>query len=69
MYRQRKDDRRDFDWNSSFPLITKGGYLVKEDRRIIPDRRLGNIHLEWIDAADYKFTEYFANTAFYTSGK
>jgi hypothetical protein len=62
-------DRRSFDWNSSFPLITKRGYLVKEDRRSIPDRRLGNIHLELLDAADHKFSEYFAKTSLFSSCK
>ena len=53
MYIQRKKDRRSFTGKTIFPLKTKGGSLVEVDRRIMPDRRLGNIHLEVIDAVDF----------------
>jgi hypothetical protein len=69
MYSQRKKDRRSFGGKTSFPLKTKGGYLVEGDRRSMPDRRLGNIHLELVDTVDHGFSEYFANTSFYLSGK
>jgi len=52
MFTERKKDRRSFGGKTSFPLKTKGGYLVEEDRRSVPDRRLGNIHLEMVDAVD-----------------
>jgi hypothetical protein len=63
MYTQRKKDRRSFDRKSSFPIKTKGG-LVEEDRRSIPDRRLGNIHLELVDAVDDGYSGCFAETLF-----
>jgi hypothetical protein len=69
MYTQRNKDRRGFGGRTSFPLKTKEGRLVKEDRRSIPDRRLGNIHLELIDAVDHGFSGCFADTPFYLSGK
>jgi hypothetical protein len=62
MYTQRKKDRRNFGGKTSFPLKTKGGCLVEEDRRSIPDRRLGNIHLELVDAVDHGISECFADT-------
>ena len=65
MYTHRKKDRRSFGGKTSFPLKTKGGSLVEEDRRSIPDRRLGNIHLELVDAVDHGYSECFANTPYY----
>ena len=67
MYAKRSKDRRGFGGKSSFPLKTKGGNLVEQDRRSIPDRRLGNIHLELVDADDHGYLECFANTSFYLS--
>jgi|GEM_PF-1658516 len=69
MYTQRKQDRRSFAVKKSFPLITKGGCLVKEDRRSIPDRRFSNIHLEMDDTAGHVFAECVADTPFDLSGK
>lgn len=50
MYTQRKKERRGFSGKTSFPLVTNEGYEVEQDRRNFPDRRLGNLHLELIDA-------------------
>jgi hypothetical protein len=69
MYSQRKKDRRDFGGKTSFPLKTNGGCLVEKDRRSTPDRRLGNIHLEVIDAGDHVLPDYLSNTELYPSGK
>jgi len=69
MYSQRKKERRSFGGKASFPLKTIGGCLVENDRRSIPDRRLGNIHLEVIDAGDHGLPDYLSNTAIYSSGK
>jgi hypothetical protein len=69
MYSQRKKERRGFSGKTSFPLVTNGGYLVEDDRRSIPDRRMGNIHLELIDAANYGFSEGVTTTPLYSSGK
>jgi len=68
MYSQRNKDRRSFGGKTSFPIKTKGG-LVEEDRRSIPDRRLGNIHLELVDVFDHGLSECFANSSFCLSGK
>lgn len=57
MYTQRKKDRRSFTGKTSFPLRTNGGYLVEVDRRSMPDRRLGNIHLEVINNVDFGLSE------------
>jgi hypothetical protein len=69
MYTQRKQDRRSFGRRASFPLKTNEGALVEKDRRSIPDRRLGNIHLELVDTVDRGFSECLADTPFYLSGK
>ena len=69
MYTQRNKDRRGFGGKTTFPLKTKGGTLVEEDRRSIPDRRLGNIHLELVDADDHVFSGCLADTPFYLSAK
>lgn len=69
MYSQRKKERRNFGGRASFPLKTNGGCLVAKDRRSIPDRRLGNIHLELTDYAGYGLPDYLANTALYSFGK
>ena len=69
MYTQRNKDRRRFCGKTSFHLKTKGGSLVEEDRRSMPDRRLGNIHLELIDAVDPGCSEFFADTSFNFTGK
>jgi hypothetical protein len=63
MYAQRKKDRRSFGGKTSFPLKTKGGCLVEKDRRSIPDRRLGNLHLEIVYDGDQNLPEYLANTS------
>jgi hypothetical protein len=69
MYIQRKKDRRRFGGKKSFPLKTSGGCLVENDRRNIPDRRLGNIHLELVCVGDEKLPEYLTDTSLFTSGK
>jgi hypothetical protein len=69
MYTQRKKERRCFGGKTLFPLMEKGGCLVEKDRRCIPDRRLGNIHLELADAVDHGLPEYLTNTSLYPSGK
>jgi hypothetical protein len=69
MYAQRKKDRRSFGGKTSFPLKTNGGCLVEKDRRSIPDRRLGNIHLEIVYAGDHKLPEYLSNTSLPAAGK
>jgi hypothetical protein len=53
MYTQRKKERRSFSGKTSFPLVTNGGDELEKDRRSIPDRRLGNIHLELTDDGFY----------------
>jgi hypothetical protein len=68
MYTQRKKDRRSFTGKTSFPLKTKGGCLVEEDRRIMPDRRLGNIHLEVIDSVDFGLSERLTFASPYLTG-
>lgn len=68
MYTQRKKERRSFGGKTSFPLKTNGGHLVEEDRRSIPDRRLGNIHLEVIDAVDCGLPECLTYTSSYLTG-
>lgn len=59
MYSERKKERRGFSSKTSFPLVTHGGYPVENDRRSTPDRRLGNIQLELIDAVNHEFSEDF----------
>jgi len=49
MYTQRKKDRRIFKGKTLFPLVTNGGDEVEEDRRSIPDRRFGNIQVDWLE--------------------
>lgn len=68
MYTQRKKERRSSNGKASFPLIEKGGCLVEKDRRKIPDRRLGDIHLELIDALDHGLPEYLTNARSYSPG-
>jgi hypothetical protein len=65
MYTKRKQDRRSFGGNVSFPLIAKGGCLVEGERRSIPDRRLGNIHLELIDATCHGFPDCIDDKPYY----
>lgn len=68
MYSERKKERRGFSGKISFPLVTDGGYQVENDRRSILDRRLGNIHLELVDAVNHGFSESFTNMPLYRSG-
>jgi len=63
MYTQRKKERRSCSGKKSFPLIEKGGCLVEKDRRSIPDRRLGDIHLELADR-NPGYPGYFVNLSF-----
>ena len=69
MYSERKKERRSFSGRASFPLVTNGGHQVNSDRRSIPDRRLGNIHLELVDAENSELYEYFTNTPLYSPDK
>lgn len=68
MYSERKKERRGFSGKISFPLVTDVGYQVENDRRSILDRRLGNIHLELIDAVNHGFSACFTNMPLYPSG-
>jgi len=69
MYAQRNKDRRSFGGKTSFPMKTKEGCLVEKERRSLPDRRLGNIHLEIVYAGDNKLPEYLTNTSLSPAGK
>lgn len=69
MYSQRKKERRGYCGKMSFPLVTNGGCLVEDDRRSVPDRRLGNIHLELTEAVNHGCSECFTNTPLYSSDK
>ena len=69
MYSERKKERRGFSEKTSFPLVTNGGHFVENDRRSVPDRRLGNIHLELTDAANLGFSDCITTTPLYSSGK
>jgi hypothetical protein len=69
MYSERKKERRGFSGKTSFPLVTNEGHLVENDRRSVPDRRMGNIHLELIDAANHGFSEFITTTPLYPLGK
>jgi len=69
MYTQRKKDRRGCSGKTAFPLVTNGGYLIVMDRRSIPDRRLGDIHLELVDAVNHGVSECFTDTPLYSSAK
>jgi len=69
MYAKRSKDRRSLDGKTSFPLKTKMGCLVEKDRRSIPDRRLGNIHLEIVYVGDQKLPGYLTEMAVSTPGK
>ena len=69
MYTQRDKERRGISGKTAFPLVTNEGYLVSQDRRSIPDRRLGNIHLELIDIVDHGFSGCFTNSPLYSRGK
>ena len=45
---QLNDRRRDKDM-PEVPFKDSNGTTIKESRRQIPDRRIGNIEAEWID--------------------
>jgi hypothetical protein len=49
MLRHRTGERRSHSKKTRFPLSDSEGVLVLENRRVQPDRRLGNIETEWID--------------------
>ena len=68
MYTQRKKERRSLSGKTAFPLVTNGGYWIEKDRRSIPDRRLGDIHLELVDAVNHGFSECFTDMPLYLSG-
>jgi len=68
MYIQRKKDRRSSNGKIPFPVKTKSGRLIKDDRRCIPDRRLGNIHLETVGAEIFDLPEYCSDAS-YPAGK
>ena len=69
MYTQRKKDRRSFGGKTSFPLKTKQGHVVEGERRSLPDRRLGNIHMELIDVVDHQSSGNITDTLFYSTAK
>lgn len=68
MYTQRNKERRCFSGKMSFPLVTNGRCVVDKDRRITPDRRFGDIHLELIDAENHQPSGYFTTGPSYVSG-
>ena len=47
--RSQSDDRRQNNEAPRFPLKDSNGKLIRVCRRRIPDRRLHNIEVEWID--------------------
>ena len=49
--RFRLDDRRQNYVMLSFPTRDRNGSTIKECRRRIPDRRIANILVKWIDEA------------------
>ena len=61
MYTQRKKDRRSFSGKEQFPLRTRSGQLVKEDRRSAHDRRLGIINLEISDAEELGLPDFITS--------
>jgi|MGYP001820362310 hypothetical protein len=48
---RRQDDRRSFETAPPFPFWTSAGWVL-EDRRKRPDRRLGNIEVEYLVPLD-----------------
>jgi hypothetical protein len=46
---QRTGERRRQRGKTGFPLTDSEGVLVLADRRLQPDRRLGNIEAEWVE--------------------
>ena len=64
MYAKRSKDRRSQSGKTSFPLKTKMGCLVEKERRSIPDRRFGNIHLEILYVEDNKLPDYLTDASF-----
>ena len=47
--RVRSEDRRQNEVMPRVPFKDSNGATIKECRRKIPDRRIGNIQVEWID--------------------
>jgi hypothetical protein len=47
--RVRSEDRRQNEGMPRVPFKDSNGETIKECRRKIPDRRIGNIQVEWID--------------------
>jgi hypothetical protein len=45
----RAGERRSHNSKTRFPLRDFRGVLVLDDRRVQPDRRLGNIEVEWLE--------------------
>jgi hypothetical protein len=56
MFIQRKKERRGSKGRITFPLVTDRGDEVEEDRRCIPDRRLGNIQVEQTELGRIQFS-------------
>jgi hypothetical protein len=48
MLRNRAGERRSHSNETGFPLSDSRGVLVLGDRRVQPDRSLGNIQVEWL---------------------
>jgi hypothetical protein len=49
---RRPGDRRQNDATPSFPSKDRDGETIKECRRKIPDRRINDIQVEWIDETE-----------------
>jgi hypothetical protein len=47
--RLKLPDRRQNDAMPGFPFKDSNGVTIKEFRRKMPDRRINNIHAEWIN--------------------
>lgn len=45
--RREKEDRRSFKPTPQFPITDGHGRLIKNDRRIQPDRRISNIEVSY----------------------
>jgi hypothetical protein len=49
--RTQHDDRRQNNAIPGTPFKDSNGTIIKECRRKIPDRRIGNIEAEWLSGA------------------
>lgn len=67
--KNRSKDRRSPGGKTSFPLKTEMGCLIEKDRRSIPDRRFGSMHLEIVCVGDNKLPDYLADAACHARAK